>query len=74
VAFSIGMEAPGQELQDVSSLLAARSRRAQHALDEPTAPLAGRPATHLPPQYSVAQCPFSGIVRWLNFPHPEEGP
>ena len=38
-----GLEVAGQELQDMPALLPARRHYAQHPLDKPAGPLAGRP-------------------------------
>src|SRR5262249_44367418 len=74
MAVDAGLEATGQVLQGVDPLLPAGRHHREHPLDEPAAPLTGRPAARLAPQDGVPQRPLRRVVRRLDPPDPEECP
>ena len=70
----VGGTSVDKELEDVASLATEAGPNRQHALDEPTAPLAARAAADLAVQHGMAQLALRSVVRGFDALDPGKGP
>ena len=70
----VGFHRCGEILEYASRLLAAGFDDREDGGDETAALRALRSEGQLPPDHSMPQCTFAGVVRWLDAFHFQEGP